>query len=293
MKMPLRAVALYLLAGWVAGQGFVRAHESFGRVGHKEGDEAQALEMDFFAGSDGYLHGGIGLLQPLGDDYKTGLTLHLVREETGGSWFPSLGGELGKRFENGMEVELFSFGYFPVEDQHAWAGGARIVKALELSDEWTLTPFVGPTFARVRAVDQTTGNAVAVSHTMLLGGLLIERGPVEFGIFGTHSWFSRGTRALETHVDLEEMTHLAAYENNDGFARDSVGGEATWDATKRIQLSARYAAIFFPGESARHSVTVLPSVQIAERLRVSAGAQWLKGAGFDRVLFACAFAWEF
>ncbi len=224
---------------------------------------------------------------------QNGAWILVVREETGGSWFPSLGAEFGKRFENGMEVELFSFGYFAVEDQHAWAGGARILKTLELSDEWTLTPFVGPTFARVRAVDEMTGNAAAVSHTMLLGGLLLERGPVEFGVFGTHSWFSRGTRALETHVDLEEMTHLAAYENNDGFARDSVGGEATWDATKRIQLSARYAAIFFPGESARHSVTVLPSVQIAERLRVSAGAQWLKGAGFDRVLFTCAFAWEF
>ena len=268
------------------------AHEAAGRAGHKEGEESHAVEADFFAGPDGYLHGGLGLLQPLDEDHHAGLTLHLVREETGGNWFPSLGGELAKHFSNGVELEAFSFGYFPVERQHAWAAGLRVMKPLVAGD-WTITPFLGPTFARVRALDEPTDTPVDVSHTLLLGGAIFACGSVELSMFGSHSWFSDDTRELETHVDLEEMTHLAAYENNDGFARDSVGGELNWAMTSRFDLAVRYAAIFFPSESARHSVTLLPSVTIADGVKISAGAQWLRGAGFDRLLLASGFSWEF
>ena len=289
MKIFLLRVALLLTTSGLP----LSAHEAAGRAGHKEGDEASAVETDFFAGPHGYLHGGIGLLQPLGGDYQAGLTLHLVREESGGSWFPSLGAEVARHFDNGVELEAFSFGYFPVERQFAWALGARAMKAFEVRGGWIISPFIGPTFARVRAMDEVTDETVDVSHTMLLGGVLLTRGSVELGVFGSHSWFSRDTRGLETHVDLEEMTHLAAYENNDGFASDSVGGELNWAVTKRFDVAVRYAAIFFPGESARHSITILPSVAIAEGVKISAGVQFLRGAGFDRTLFASGFSWEF
>jgi len=293
MKISERHIVACVFAGWFASCVLLSAHEAPGRAGHKEGEQAHAMETDIFVGPDGYLHGGLGILQPLGEDHKAGLTFHIVREETGGNWFPSLGAEVGRHFENGTEVELYSFGYFPVENQHCWAVGARLLKAFGPADDWTLTPFVGPTFARVRALDETTEEPLDVNHTMLLGGLLLARDPLEIGVFGSHSWFSRNTRELETHVDLEEMTHLAAYENNDGFARDSVGAEVTWEVVARLRLAARYAAIFFPEESTRHSVTLLPSVELVKGVQLSAGAQWLRGAGFDRALFAGGFALEF
>jgi len=268
------------------------AHESTGRSGHKD-TETTSLEGDFFIADKGYLHFGLGVLTLLGESYKGALTYHMVREESGGSWFPSLGAELGHTFDSGIEVEGFSFGYFPVEGRHAWALGARGLAPFEVSDTWAFTPFVGPTFARVRAEDEADGSLVDVSHLMLIAGLMLSHEPFELRIFGTRSWFSRNVEGLETPVDLEEMTHLAVYENNDGFAEWSGGVEAGWEITSRIELSARYAAIFFPGETVRHSVAVLPGWRVSENFTLSTGVQWLEGAGLQRTLLVAAFGLQF
>jgi hypothetical protein len=267
-------------------------HESSGRSGHKE-PSGLSLESDFYAGGHGYLHAGVGLLTPLGDANKGALTFHIVRERSGESWSPSLGAEVGHTFANGIEAEGFSFGYFPVEGRHAWALGARLLKPFEPANGWTLAPFVGPTFARVRCEDEASGTPADVSHTMLIGGLALSRDSFEVRCFGSRSWFSRAVEGLETPVDLEEMTHFAAYENNDGFARWSVGVEAEWEIVSRFELSVRYAAIFFPGESARHSVAVLPGWRVSEKLTFSTGVQFLQGAGAHRALFVSTLGWTF
>jgi hypothetical protein len=72
---------------------------------------------------------------------------------------------------------------------------------------------------------------------MLLGGVAVHAERFEFSVFASHSFFGRDPVGLETHVDLEEMTHFAAYENNDGFARNSAGAEVSYSATEWLRFT--------------------------------------------------------
>ncbi len=112
-----------------------------------------------------------------------------------------------------------------MEKQGAWAVGLRGSRRFAFNDHISISPFFGPAYARVRALDEATESPVSIGHLMLLGGIAVEAGPVEFTVFGSHSFFSLYPVGLETHVDFEEMTHFAAYEDNDGFARNTVGAE--------------------------------------------------------------------
>jgi len=271
----------------------VRAHEAPARAGHKEGERTVDIETDFFAGRHGYLHTGVGVLVNLKDQQRVGLTYHTVREQSGESFFPSLGAEYTRKFADGLELELFSFGYFPVERQHAWAVGARAQKGFEVSEHLTLTPFFGPTWAKVRAYDEAADAARDIEHVMLFGGLTFSFQPVEVSIFGSQSFFSRDPRGLETRVDLEEMTHFASYENNDGFARNSVGTEINLTATSWFGVSARYAAVFFPDEPVLHSAGVVARFAIGERFSIFAGPQWLRGGARSNNLVAAGFSVSF
>ena len=200
----------------------VLAHEGTGRAGFKTPLEVE-IESEIYTGRGGYLHGGLGAIIPLSEKQKIGIVGHFVREETGGAIFPSLGAEFVQDLGNGFDLEGYSFGYFPVEKQHAWAAGLRASRRFEQNDHLTIAPFFGPTFARVQAIDETTDRPATIDHLMLLGGVAVHAERFEFTLFCSHSFFSREPAGLETHVDLEEMTHFAAYENNDGFARNSRG----------------------------------------------------------------------
>jgi len=250
-------------------------HEGTGRAGFKRPAGIE-FESEFYTGKGGYLHGGLGIVGPVGDGRRFGIVGHFVREETGGEFFPSLGAEYIRDFGQGRELEVFSFGYFPVEKQHAWALGARVSNQLKLEHEVTVSPFFGPAYARVQAMDEATGQPATIGHFMLLGGVEVHAKIWNLTFFGTHSTFSRDPAGLETHVDLEEMTHFAAYENNDGFAQNTAGLEISCSPTDRLTFTARYAWIHYP-EDTRHSITFAPALKFGKHLQVFAGVQLLRG----------------
>jgi hypothetical protein len=281
--IPLFASMLIVTTGF--------AHEAVGRSGlkHPVGVE---IESEFYAGERGYLHGGFGVITPLNEQQQIGIVGHFVQEESGEDIFPSLGAEFVQDLGHGAELEAFSFGYFPVEDQSAWAIGLRGRQRFECGGKFSATPFFGPSYADVRAIDETSGSAVSIGHLMLLGGVAIEAGPVACTVFASHSFFSRNPVGLETHVDLEEMTHFAAYENNDGFARDTVGGELSYSPIEWLTLTARYALIVYKDET-RHSIAFTPAVKLGEHFEVFAGLQLLRGDGPDNDLVMTGVGYSF
>ncbi len=267
------------------------AREGTGRAGLKETPGFEA-ETEFYAGKRGYLHGGLGVIIPLNEEQKIGFVSHFVREVSKGEIFPSIGAEFVQDLGDGYEMEGFTFGYLPVEDQHAWALGLRGSRTFDLNDRVSLSPFFGPAYAHVRAIDEATDNPVSIGHLMLLGGITVEAGPLEFTVFGSHSFFSRDSVGLETHLDLEEMTHLAAYENNDGFARDTAGIEASYEVTEWLTLASRYALIRYEDRT-RHSISFTPEVKIGSQWKVFAGVQLLRGDGEDNDLVVTGAAFSF
>ncbi len=287
------------MARWVAlifvTQGPARvllhAQEGTGRAGFKEPLGIE-VEAEFYAGKRGYLHGGLGIIAPLNERQKIGIVGHFVREETGGELFPSLGAEFIQDLGDGFELEAFTFGYFPVEKQHAWAVGLRGSRRFAFNDHVSITPFFGPAYAHVQALDEATEQPADIGHLMLLGGVTVHAGPVEFNVFGSHSFFSRDPVGLETHVDLEEMTHFAAYENNDGFARNTVGAELSYSPTDWLTLTGRYALILYEDET-RHSFSFAPAVKLGSHLEVFAGVQLLRGSGADNDLLMTGAAFSF
>lgn len=286
MKTHFLSIFAILLAAASAS-----AHEAVGRAGFKEPLTAE-IETEFYDGEGGYLHGGLGVIMPLNDQQKVGVVGHFVREDSDGEIFPSLGAEFIQDLGNGFEMEAFTFGYLPVEKKSAWAVGVRGSRRFEPCESVSVTPFFGPAYARVKALEEATGSPVSIGHLMLLGGVAVEAGPVDFTVFGSHSFFSRNPVGLETHVDLEEMTHFAAYENNDGFARNTVGGELSYSPTDWLTLTSRYALILYRDET-RHSFSFTPTIKITERLEVFAGVQLLRGDGSDNNLVMTGIATSF
>lgn len=286
MKTVIIALSAFVLA-----LTYCYAHEAVGRAGFKVPPTAE-IEAEFYAGRRGYLHSGLGVVAPLNEKQKIGIVGHFVREETGGEIFPSLGAEFIHDFGSGFELEAFSFGYFPVERQSAWAVGLRGRRRFAFSDHTSITPFFGPAYAHVRALDEATASPVSIGHLMLLGGVAVEARPVEFTVFASHSFFSRDPVGLETRVDLEEMTHFAAYENNDGFARNTVGGELSYSPTDWLTLTGRYALILYE-DATRHSFLVGPTVKLHTHLDVFAGVQFLRGDGADNDLVMTGVALSF
>lgn len=286
MKLKLAALLVSFLA-----VNSSPAHESVGHAGFKN-PGVIAVETEFYAGGGGYLHGGAGVVMPLGERQRLGIVGHFVQEESGADIFPSLGAEVLQGFDGGFELETFAFGYFPVERQHAWAVGVRGRKMFPVNPSMTVSPFFGPAYARVRAIEEESDSPVSIGHLMLLGGIAMEAGPVSLALFASHSFFSRDPFGLETHVDLEEMTHLAAYENNDGFARNTAGAELSYSPMGWLTLTARYALINYE-DGTRHTVTFTPSVRLTENVEVFAGVQLLRGNGEDNNLLTTGVAVSF
>lgn len=270
---------------------YVNAHEGTGRAGLKDTTGVE-VEGEFYVGKRGYLHGGLGVITALDAEQKVGVVGHFVREDTEGEIFPSLGAEYIRDLGDGYELEVFSFGYVPVERQHAWAMGLRADRTFEVNDHLSISPFFGPSFARVRAIEEASDDPVGIGHLMLLGGFAVEAGPLEFTLFGSRSFFSRHPEGMETHVDLEEMTHFAAYENNDGFARGTLGIELAYPLTEWITLEARYVWLTYDDRT-RHAVTFAPTLKLNSQWEVSAGIQLLRGDGPDNNLAVTGAAFSF
>jgi len=269
----------------------VSADEGTGRAGFKD-PVGMEIEGEFYAGKRGYLHGGVGVISTLDANQRIGVVGHFVRENSDGSIFPSVGAEYIRDLGDGFELELFSFGYLPVERQHAWAMGLRGARTFEVNERLSLSPFFGPSFARVQAIEEASNGPLGIDHLMLLGGLAVETGALEVMLFGSHSFFSRDPVGLETHVDLEEMTHFAAYENNDGFARNTLGIEMAYALTDSITLEARYAWLDY-ADRTRHAITFAPAVKLGRQWEVFAGIQLLRGGGPDNNLAVTGAAFSF
>jgi hypothetical protein len=135
----------------------------------------------------------------------------------------------------------------------------------------------------VQALDEASERPANIDHLMLLGGVAVQSGKLEFTVFGSRSFFSRDPVGLETHVDLQEMTQFDAYDNNDGFAQNSAGTEASYSLTDRITLAARYALILFD-DGTRNSFAFVPSIKLGSRWEAFAGIQILRGDGTDQNL---------
>lgn len=267
------------------------AHEGTGRAGFSEPQRVE-VQSDFYTGRRGYLHGGLGAIIPLNEKQKIGFIGHFVREESGGAIFPSLGAEFVQDFGNGFDLEAYSFGYFPVEKQHAWAAGLRASRRFAVNDHLTIAPFFGPAYARVRAIEEETESPVSIDHLMVMGGVAVHAERFEFTVFASQSFFSRDPVGLETHVDLEELTHFTAYENNDGFARNSVGAEASYSLTERLRFTARYALILYDDET-RHSISFTPAVKVGCNAEIFGGVQLIRGDGLENDLLVAGASFGF
>lgn len=260
----------------------VHAHESPGHPSEHGGSRA-TIGTELYLGRHGYWHTGAAISAPLGGKMSMVIGAHVVREETGAREVPSFQAELIRQFADELEVEAFGFGYPKVEQKQAWGVGVRATKRFALQGGVSVSPFFGPAYARVEAIGEATEGVVTVGHLMLLGGVTLEAGPVSVTLLGSHSFYSRDPSGLETPVDLESMTHFAAYENNDGFARNTVAVELAWEVTQWLTLHARYAAMWFDEET-RHAVALTPAVKIGEHVELTAGVQLLRGGEVENDL---------
>ena len=278
-------MALYLVTLGMTGT-VALAEEVFDVIEEPHGVE---FEAEFYTGRRGYLHGGMHVGASLNETQEIGLNGHFVREETGAPVFPSLGVTFNQDFSSGVGLEAYSFTYIPVNDQHAWAIGLRGSRQFSSGDKATITPFFGPVYATVQAIDEATERPVDIDHVMFLGGFAFEAGRLELTVVGTHSFFSRDPVGLETHVDLQEMTQFEAYENNDGFVRNSMASEISYSPTDRITLTGRYALIGYD-DGTRNSIAFVPSIALGPHWEAFAGVQFLRGYGPDQDLVTGGFS---
>jgi hypothetical protein len=170
-----------------------------------------------------------------------------------------------------------------VEGKQAWGVGLRATKRFALQHGISVSPFCGPAYARVRAGDEAAEELVTVQHTLALAGVTIEAGPVSATLVGSHSFYDRDPAGLETPVDFESMSHFAAYENNDGFPRNTFAVEVAYEVADWLVLHGRYAHLRFDGET-RRAIAFTPAVKIGERVEITGGIQLLRGGEVENDL---------
>lgn len=264
------------------------AHGDATASAHAE-NQSGDFESRLFAGHGGYLHGSVTLATPLGDDREFGIGTHIVRENAQAKTAASINADYTQPLADGWHLTSYAFGYLPSEEQSAWGLGFRTRKGFQLPGNTKLTPFFGPTYARVQAENTASGEAEKIDHLLFIAGGTYEAGALRLTVFATQSFFSEDPENFESHVDLEEMAFSEAYENNDGFAKNTAGFEATYDFTGKFSVSARYALIGYE-EEARHSFALFPGYQFTENFRAFAGVQILRGAGNENELVAAGFS---
>lgn len=245
-------------------------------------------EAEFFMGRDGYRHAGLNFSREAwGSTF--GISAHVVQEGFEEPVFPSLGLEFGRELSEALELRVFTFAYLPTEAQHAWAVGAHATHAVHASAATEVRLFANSVYARVQATTAATTEPTTVGHRMIFGGVQVERGGVVATVFGSRSGFDRDPRGLETHVDLGEMTHFAAFENTDGFASSSLGAEVTASWDERFALTATYAVMRFDGHALRRSAVLRPAFRLG-RFELFSGVQVLRGGTGDNDLLMAGIA---
>ncbi len=257
-------------------------HEFPGHGAHEHGAPT-TLGSELYVGKRGYWHAGVGASMPLGKNFSLELGAHVVREETDAAEVPSFEAELIREFQNGWEVEAFGFAYSKVERKQAWGVGLRATKRFALRDGIAVSPFFGPATARVRAGDEAAEEIATVQHTLLLGGVTLEMGPVSATFVASHSFYDRDPAGLETPVDFESLSHFAAYENNDGFPQNTFAVEIDYQVAEWLALHARYAVMQF-GDETRHAIAFTPAARLGERVEITAGIQLLRGGEVENDL---------
>ena len=75
------------------------------------------IEPELFIGQRGYIHGGFEFEKPINEKFELGLSAHVVRENSEGSFFPSVGVSLTTEISEGLEFTAFTFG---VRRQSIW-----------------------------------------------------------------------------------------------------------------------------------------------------------------------------
>ena len=182
-----------------------------------------------FIGQRGYIHGGFEFEKPINEKFELGLSAHVVRENSEGSFFPSVGVNLTTEISEGLEFTAFTFGYLPVDDMYGLGVGVLIDKELaEISafgGPAQVSVFISPAYSYVKGAreleveeEEEAEVPAVVNHYMFFGGIRLDAGPVSLALFGSHSFFSGDPVGVETRVDLGDMTQTEVYENTDGFA---------------------------------------------------------------------------
>lgn len=220
----------------------------------------------------------------LDEELVLGLGAHAQREELGATEVPYFNAELIREFGGDLEVEVFGFVYPEVERLQAVGTGLRGTKTFRMGEEQSLSLFFGPSYARARSVVEESGKLETMHHLMLLGGVTWDFGGVEVRLIGSHSFYNRDPEGVETHVGLTDMTHFAAYENNDGFVRDTAAIEVAWELKAWLTLNLRYAAMWFEEET-RHAIAITPAVKLGDRVELETGVEFLRDGEGENDLF--------
>jgi hypothetical protein len=281
--MFTRTCAFICILTWCFHHHHAFAEEARGHAGGKEPENVE-VESELYIGRHGYWHGGLGAVVALDEDWVLGLGAHAQREELGATEVSYYNAELIREFEGELEVEVFAFVYPEVERLQAVGTGLRGTKKFSLGDEQSLSLFFGPSYARARSVEEESDNLVTMHHLMLLGGITWDFGDVEVRLIGSHSFYNKNPEGVETHVGLTDMTHFAAYENNDGFVRDTAAVEVAWDVNAWLTLNLRYAAMWFEDET-RHAISFTPAVKLGERVELESGVEFLRDGEGENDLF--------
>ncbi|RBP45059.1 hypothetical protein DES53_10354 [Roseimicrobium gellanilyticum] len=285
--MLTRARALLCVLAWLVYHHSPAA-EAPGHAGGKEPENAE-LESELYIGRHGYWHGGLGAVVALGEELHLGLGAHAQREELGATEVSYFNAELIYEFPGELAVEVFGFVYPEVERLQAVGTGLRGTKKFALGEERSLSVFFGPSYARARSVVEESDELETMRHLMLLGGITWEVGEVSVTLLASHSFYNRNPEGVETHVGLTDMTHFAAYENNDGFVRDTVAVEVAWEINEWLELNLRYAAMWFEKET-RHAIAITPAVKLSERVELETGVEFLRGGEHENDLVFMGFS---
>jgi hypothetical protein len=241
--------------------------EAPGHAGGKE-PEAGEIETELYIGRHGYWHGGLGAVFALSDEWVLGIGAHAQREELGATEVSYYNAEFIRDLGGGLEMEAFGFAYPEVERLQAWGTGLRATKTFDLAEDRQLGLVFGPSYTRARSVVEETFEAGRLAVTLV----------------GSHSFYNRDPEGVETHVGLTDMLHFTAYENNDGFVRNTAAMEMAWEVNDWLTLQASYAAMWFEDET-RHATAITPAFKVGSRTELEVGVELLRGGEAENDLF--------
>ncbi|MDQ3652871.1 MAG: hypothetical protein M3458_21860 [Acidobacteriota bacterium] len=126
-----------------------------GAAAHGGHARVRKFESEYFGGQHGYRLGGISFATPVGKRFSLKLGTRFVRESSKTPTFPSVAAMVGMQVSRGVEVEAFTFGYLPKDDQFAIGAGLRAEKHLfdfrMFGQRARVSGFFSPVYVNVKA----------------------------------------------------------------------------------------------------------------------------------------------